>query len=288
MRSMKTLLRLLGAVSLSTVAASSVVACGDKPKDKAKDFDAKVSQNLGLTDADGKGLISPTMNFDDTDKSKVTWEINLNSIKLESLVGSDKKAKDKESFIFLKDVLNIKIDSGTKLEDAIFNDTQIKAATITVSDINVDLKPNEKKNDFYVKNGSYNIMFTNGTTKTAKYKIGTKLGSENDTIGVIGNKGLPVYKTDFNSIFQDEFKVGQSVKNFIVGSDLTSMLDSTKDNIKKIFGIQKLVNSGGTLKLLVTNNSVTTDTFAINDKINVRIKIGEVSIFAGAELTVNP
>ncbi|WP_210371071.1 lipoprotein, partial [Borreliella garinii] len=30
MRSMKTLLRLLGAVSLTTVAASSVVACGSK------------------------------------------------------------------------------------------------------------------------------------------------------------------------------------------------------------------------------------------------------------------
>lgn len=54
MRSMKTLLRLLGAVSLTTVAASSVVACG---KDKVKNMDTQVQKDFGFLDADGKSTI---------------------------------------------------------------------------------------------------------------------------------------------------------------------------------------------------------------------------------------
>lgn len=283
MRTMKTLLRLLGAVSLTTLAASSVVACCG---DKAKNLDSKVAQNLKLIDNKGKGLVSPTINVDATDKSKVTWKIDLNAIKVEILVQSDKKAKDKESFDFLKNVLKIKIDSGTKLEDAIFNNAQLKAATITFSDINVDLKPIKIKNDFYVKNGSYNIMFTNGTTKTAKYKIVTKLGSENDLTGVLKNNIFSIEKTDFNSAFQGEFKVGESVNKFQVNKNLISMLDNSKDNVKKIFGIQKLVNSG-TLELIVTKNDKTTGNFTTNDKITVSFKIGEVMIPLTKELEVN-
>ncbi|WP_342258047.1 hypothetical protein [Spiroplasma endosymbiont of Nomada ruficornis] len=94
-------------------------------------------------------------------------------------------------------------------------------------------------------------------------------------------------KTDFNSNFQSEFKVGQSVSKFQIKSDLTSMLDNSKDNVKTIFGIQKLLNKGS-LKLLVTKNDKSTGNFMANDKITVRFKIGEVMILVGEELIVNP
>lgn len=61
MRSMKTLLRLLGAVSLTTVAASSVVACGSK----APEIHVDVAKLLDWYDAQGKSKINQKLNKDD-------------------------------------------------------------------------------------------------------------------------------------------------------------------------------------------------------------------------------
>lgn len=274
MRNIKTLLRLLGAVSLSTVAASSVVACGGGDNDSTKLLNGKVSQNLKLTDTNGKGLRLPTINVDYTDKSKVTWKIDETSIKINELVKNDKKAKDKESFDFLKDILKIKIDSGTKLEDTIFNETELNAVIITISDINVDLKPNKINNDFYIANGSYNIMFTNGDTQTNKYKIVTKLMSKNDKNDFIYNI-FPKQLTniDFNSTFQNEFKIGQPVSKFQVGINLASKLGTT-DNAKEILGFQKLIKIN--VNILVSKNDKTEGNFTTNDKIQVQFTFNEV------------
>jgi len=55
MINLKTLLRLVGAGILTTVAASSVVACGGE--DTNVTMPTKVSQNLDLTNDKGEGLI---------------------------------------------------------------------------------------------------------------------------------------------------------------------------------------------------------------------------------------
>ncbi|WP_400255404.1 hypothetical protein [Spiroplasma endosymbiont of Cleonymus obscurus] len=244
MNIIKSVLRLMSAVTLTTVSTSSVIACDNQDFEENL-LNAKVSQGLKLTNATGEGLLMPTINIDENDKSQVTWKINPTNIKVINLIKNDKKAKDEESFQFLKNALNIKIDSGTKLEDAIFNETELNNVTTIISNINVDLNPVTDKNDFYIVKGSYNIMFTNGVTKTDKYKVVIKTSPN----GVVGHDIFPIKKTDFNSNFQSEFKVGQSVSKFQIKSDLTSMLDNSKDNVKTIFGIQKLLNKGS-LKLL--------------------------------------
>ncbi|WP_395473476.1 hypothetical protein [Spiroplasma endosymbiont of Nomada rufipes] len=282
MNIIKSVLRLMSAVTLTTVSTSSVIACDNQDFEENL-LNAKVSQGLKLTNANGEGLLMPTINIDENDKSQVTWKINPTNIKVINLIKNDKKAKDEESFQFLKNALNIKIDSGTKLEDAIFNETELNNVTTIISNINVDLNPVTDKNDFYIVKGSYNIMFTNGVTKTDKYKVVIKTS----TNGVVGHDIFPIKKTDFNSNFQSEFKVGQSVSKFQIKSDLTSMLDNSKDNVKTIFGIQKLLNKGS-LKLLVAKNDKSTGNFMANDKITVRFKIGEVMILVGEELIVNP
>ncbi|WP_339039895.1 hypothetical protein [Spiroplasma endosymbiont of Andrena trimmerana] len=282
MNIIKSVLRLMSAVTLTTVSTSSVIACDNQDFEENL-LNAKVSQGLKLTNATGEGLLMPTINIDENDKSQVTWKINPTNIKVINLIKNDKKAKDEESFQFLKNALNIKIDSGTKLEDAIFNETELNNVTTIISNINVDLNPVTDKNDFYIVKGSYNIMFTNGVTKTDKYKVVIKTSPN----GVVGHDIFPIKKTDFNSNFQSEFKVGQSVSKFQIKSDLTSMLDNSKDNVKTIFGIQKLLNKGS-LKLLVTKNDKSTGNFMANDKITVRFKIGEVMILVGEELIVNP
>ncbi|WP_342261450.1 hypothetical protein [Spiroplasma endosymbiont of Notiophilus biguttatus] len=282
MNIIKAVLRLMSTVALTTVSTSSVIACDNQDFEENL-LNAKVSQNLKLTNATGEGLLMPIINVDENDKSQVTWKINTTNIKVINLVKNDKRAKDEESFQFLKNVLNIKIDSGTKLEDAIFNETELNNVTTIISNINVDLNPVTGKNDFYIVKGSYNIMFTNGVTKTDKYKVVTKTNPN----GVVGHDIFSIKKTDFNSNFQSEFKVGQSVSKFQIKSDLTSMLDNSKDNVKIIFGIQKLLNKGS-LKLLVTKNDKLTGNFIANDKITVRFKIGEFMIFVAEELIVNP
>ncbi|WP_338957668.1 hypothetical protein [Spiroplasma endosymbiont of Tiphia femorata] len=170
MNIIKSVLRLMSAVTLTTVSTSSVIACDNQDFEENL-LNAKVSQGLKLTNATGEGLLMPTINIDENDKSQVTWKINPTNIKVINLIKNDKKAKDEESFQFLKNALNIKIDSGTKLEDAIFNETELNNVTTIISNINVDLNPVTDKNDFYIVKGSYNIMFTNGVTKTDKYKV---------------------------------------------------------------------------------------------------------------------
>lgn len=84
MRSMKTLLRLLGAVSLTTVAASSVfVCCGNN--DGTKLLNNKVSQNLVLTELNGNGTKEAVMYGGPT--SPPWWNINnVSGIKADVLL----------------------------------------------------------------------------------------------------------------------------------------------------------------------------------------------------------
>ncbi|WP_342253554.1 hypothetical protein [Spiroplasma endosymbiont of Zeiraphera isertana] len=67
---MKNILRLMGALTLTTAATTSVVACGDKA---GVAMNVEVSKQLGLTDDKGEGV--QTASLDTTVKDNVTWTI---------------------------------------------------------------------------------------------------------------------------------------------------------------------------------------------------------------------
>jgi len=283
MKGIKIWIRLLATISLTTVTTNSVIACGNLPA--VATLNAKVLQNLHLTNNKGEGLILPTISIDDHDKSKVTWKIDTAKILLTNLVHNDNTAIDVESFHFLKDILKIKIDSGSKLEDTIFNSAQLKAVTITVSNINVNLQPVKQKNDFYIANSYYHIVFTNGKITTNKYQI-VIFAKESANSVIIGNKIFAIDKTDFNTFFQNKFKVNQPVTDFQVNANLIWMLDKSKDNVKTIFGIEKLINKGK-LMLIVTKNDKKTGNFEPNDTIAVRFGYQDVKLLIATKLVVN-
>lgn len=56
MRNMRTLLKLLGASVIKTVAVTTVIACGNNKEDQVKILLDQVSINLGLTNDEGNGL----------------------------------------------------------------------------------------------------------------------------------------------------------------------------------------------------------------------------------------
>ncbi|TLF26226.1 MAG: hypothetical protein FCO83_01915, partial [Spiroplasma sp. WSS] len=112
MKSMKTLLRLLGAVSLTTVAASSVVACGG---DKDKNMNTRVQKDFGFLDTNGNSLVKLKINVD-SNKKLATWKsdelVGITADKLLNSGGASAKAKSADAANFLVDVLKLKAESG--------------------------------------------------------------------------------------------------------------------------------------------------------------------------------
>ncbi|WP_339042243.1 hypothetical protein [Spiroplasma endosymbiont of Apeira syringaria] len=68
MNIIKSVLRLMSAVALTTVSTSSVISCDNQDFEENL-LNAKVSQGLKLTNATGEGLLMPTINIDENDKS---------------------------------------------------------------------------------------------------------------------------------------------------------------------------------------------------------------------------
>ncbi|WP_342276451.1 hypothetical protein [Spiroplasma endosymbiont of Nebria brevicollis] len=225
MRSMKTLLRLLGAVSLTTVAATSVVACGNN--DSTKILNNKVSQNLDLTDTDGKGLKAIMLNWD---KDKPYFSIKSNDILTTKLLEGDAttgdaKAKDKESFDFLKSVLQQKLKSGTTFEDGTFDAAEVVKIKYKFSNIKIStakfVEPNDEAK-LIVNDGAYNLQFFKEDNKTS-----------------LGDKYQIKVKTDTNALFNifgtdDPIKLGHDEFVF-AGSPIERFRNSSKleDTVNK-------------------------------------------------------
>ena len=117
MRNMKTLLRLMGAAALTTVAASSVVACGTQTKAPA--LNGKYAALLGWYSDENTSTINQELKKDDTagkesysisvpaaDSTKITaTKFNEKLLKAGDGANVDKfKAKDADAAAFLKDL----------------------------------------------------------------------------------------------------------------------------------------------------------------------------------------
>ncbi|WP_342277060.1 hypothetical protein [Spiroplasma endosymbiont of Nebria brevicollis] len=178
MKSIRILLKLLGAVTLTAIPVVTVIDCGNE-EDEGKLLLDKVSINLGLTDASGKGLKAIMLNWDN---DKPYSAIKSNDILVTKLLEGDAttgeaKAKDKESFDFLKSVLQQKLKSGTTFEDGTFDVAEVVKIKYKLSNIKIFaakfVEPNDEEK-LIVNDGAYNLQFfkeDDSTNLGDKYKV---------------------------------------------------------------------------------------------------------------------
>ncbi|WP_395473128.1 hypothetical protein [Spiroplasma endosymbiont of Nomada rufipes] len=179
MRNIKTLLKLLGAVSLSTVAASSVVACGAKTPESHAD----IAKLLGWYDTDGKSLIVQKLNYDSTvrkEKYSIIADDSLikptalfkTKLLVQGSVVGKFKAKNVESAKLLYD---LGFKSGNESQD--YSDTDVTSITSLSAVLqNNNSGKIEKKDttDFKVASGTCQIEVKSNNTVLKKINIKTK------------------------------------------------------------------------------------------------------------------
>ncbi|WP_338986240.1 hypothetical protein [Spiroplasma endosymbiont of Thecophora atra] len=134
MRNIKTLLKLLGAVSLSTVAASSVVACGGGANPNptpTKEMDVQVKKDFGFLDANS--LVKLSIDINATSKL-ASWKSEQLAITATALLKGDtgeQKAKSNDAANFLVNVLKIEAKTGEG-ENRIFEVKKTNEISINV------------------------------------------------------------------------------------------------------------------------------------------------------------
>lgn len=283
MASMKTLLRLLGSGVLTTVAATSVVACG--PNNPGTAMDAKVSENFGFTDTAGKSLTVVSIKIDTATKAASWDSTQLTGITADKLLatttpsGAD-KAVSVNAGDFLVNVFKLTVVAGTGA-DRTFNHADATPIIMSVKTWSPTIAK-KGTDDYAVNGGTAVVQFKKGTDQLGVDYTLNILAKPND--GIVANKFPDLVKTDFDAKFQTAFADGEPVANFQVGADLTAKLDNTKDTVKIISSVQALIKQGAT-KVLVTTNAKTTGNFDTSDTIKIQVSFGDVK-FPEVTLTV--
>lgn len=184
MKNMRTLLKLLGAATLTSLPVTTVIACRSK-EDESKKLLDNVSINLGLTNSEGKGL--KTIELIWNDKHTPSFIINDSDIKVTNLLEGnattgDAKAKDEDSFYFLKSILQQEVKTGTTFEDGMFDAAEIAKIKYKITNIEVaagKLIEATDEEKLIIKDGTYLLQFFKEDNKTNlgdKYKIAAKTG----------------------------------------------------------------------------------------------------------------
>lgn len=186
MRSMRTLLKLLGAVTLATLPATTVMACGNNAT-KGKVLLDKISVNLGLTDNEGKGLKAVNLIWDkDKPVLTISDESNISLSKLleKDVTTGDVKAKDKESFDFLKNVLQLTVKGEQTFEEGTFDAAEVASITHKVTDVTIKPAKYKAPNDdetLVISDGSYILQFFKADKTTSlgdKYQVKVVAGND--------------------------------------------------------------------------------------------------------------
>ena len=181
---MKNILRLMGALALTTGTATSVIACGQESPGVA--MNGEVAKQLGLADADGKGM--QVASFDLTTKADdVTWTIDAlkTPIKASRLLADDvKKAASQACFDFITNVLKVKPTTGSKFEDGEFDKDVLNAITGEVTNIQPTLTKKDDKTDYAVTAGTFSFQFKGADNKYFGDKYGINL-KVNPAAGVV-------------------------------------------------------------------------------------------------------
>ncbi|WP_339048923.1 hypothetical protein [Spiroplasma endosymbiont of Colias croceus] len=183
---MRTLLKLLGASVITTVPVTTVIACGNNKEDQVKILLDQVSINLGLTNDEGNSLKTIRL---DWEKDTSFFLIDNSDILVTKLLEKEAttgqpKAKDKDSFYFLKSVLQQKLTSGTTPEDGTFDAAEVAKIKNKISNIKVSTSKFVEPNDdekLVVGDGTYNLQFFKEDGKTNlgdKYTVKVMTGTD--------------------------------------------------------------------------------------------------------------
>lgn len=281
MLNIRALLRLVGASVLTTVAATSVVACGKKKADAGISMDSKVAADFGFVDKDNKSLVVTTIGVKE---GIVSWtSTQLTGITGANLLETGEttvKAKSVAGGDFLVNVL--KLTATGKGADRTFKIDEAKAITMTVKAWAPTMAAVETK-DFAVTGGTATVQFMAGDKAVGSEYSLNILGKPADGVVLsVLPAAADITIANFNI---PEFKVGQSKTGIEERKDLTSNLITDAAPGKDIKSIVELIKQGD-LAVKVTKVTAAGTEFAAGDSLEVQITIGTVTFATEYTLTL--
>ncbi|WP_342266277.1 hypothetical protein [Spiroplasma endosymbiont of Villa modesta] len=276
MRNIKTLLKLLGAVSLSTVAASSVVACGGGANPNptpTKEMDVQVKKDFGFLDTNANSLVKLSIDINATSKL-ASWKSEQLAITATALLKGntgEQKAKSNDAANFLVNVLKIEAKTGEG-ENRIFEVKKTNEISINVQSYSPAISK---------KAGNADYVVTGGTLIFNFQKNDKSLG-DNFSLDILGqsDQGLvtsilptTISNANFESI--PGFVAGEPKSKFPVDTDLTQYFKTTELEGKTVKSIADLIKQGA-LKIKVSEAAEGTGNFVKGNTIKVKISIGDI------------
>lgn len=282
MRSMKTLLRLMGAVTLSTLAASSVVACG--PNTKAPALDGKYAALLNWYDADNKTTkIEQKLNkiiASGQEKEEIIAKddmIKSTNFKDRLLVSGSAvgkwKAKSPDAAKFLAD---LRFESGNDQKD--YSDNDVTAITNLKAEVTSSeagkVEANTANNDFKVAAGTCQISIIKSNGDSKSYTINTL---KKDTLAI---------PTEVAKFVTADSLVLTKEKGYVQDGKVLKFL-SWKDNVKteeKLYNF--LVRLFGKESLIWTSDDAgktKIDKYPTSGKAYLTIKFGDVQVLTAMD-----
>lgn len=282
MLNIKALLRLVGASVLTTVAATSVVACGKKKADAGISMDSKVAADFGFVDQGNKSLVVATIGVKEGIASLTSTQ--LTGITGANLLetGDTPKAKSVAGGDFLVNVL--KLTATGKGADRTFKIDEAKDITMTVKAWAPTMAAVETK-DFAVTGGTATVQFMAGDKAVGSEYSLNILGKPADGVVLsILPAAADITIANFKEIL--EFKAGAKTDSIKKGEDLTSNFKTDAAPGKDIKSIVELIKQGGDLAVKVTKVTAASTEFAAGDSLEVQITIGTVTFATEYTLTL--
>lgn len=276
MRSMKTLLRLLGAVSLTTVAASSVVACGSEPE---PELNVDVAKLLNWYDAQGSTLIRQIIGYNNSKVLSIIADDTLikptelfkNKLLIEGSAAGKFKAKNSEATKLLSE---LGFKSGSDSKD--YSDADVASITKLIAKVtnnNPGKIQESGTTDFKVSDGISQVNIMDKDEDNAKIlKSYTIKTLKNDTLNLPSLMSIVVKTTTLDL---------SKEKGYVQGGNVLTSLPWKKDDMKKIYG--DYVNCFKSFKeeLIWTSDSVGQNpitTYPTTGNAYLTIKFGNVKV----------
>ncbi|WP_338975004.1 hypothetical protein [Spiroplasma endosymbiont of Tricholauxania praeusta] len=276
---MKNILRLMGALTLTIAATTSVVACGDKA---GVAMNVEVSKQLGLTDDKGEGVQAASL--DTTVKDNVTWTVDAlkTPIKANALLGEDNKAANQACADFLTGKLK------QTAKDGKFNKEELDKITGAVTDFKPELAKMDDGKDYAITGGTFNFQFKKGEEALGDV-YGIKLKADK-TKGVIAAAlttiaaEIKIVDTDVTTNQKIMFVDGTTIPETAKKPGEPIQIKGESDQVKQFTALNTLT----ALKIGANLGTITAAgaAWAAGDKLEITYKTGDVTFEAKTELTL--
>lgn len=285
MQSMKKLLSAFAALSFVTVAGISTVACNSCNTDKGKasaSMDAKVLEDLGLFDKDGKSLVEAKLTV--TDATASWGSDQLSGITASKLLNPENKAKTESSFNFLTGVLKLEATGDGAWDAKTFDKAKADKITLTSVSVNPTLKA--ITDDYAISGGKAEVQWKQDNTN-----LGTQYGVDlkaNEKVGVV-KANLPTQLSlteDFDTTKGPlaGFAIGKPKSGITNGTDVTSNFKTDSEKGKQVKAIADKI--GQALKVTIEEVNSPGPDFDSGDSLKLKISLGEVKFSTEYTLTL--